>query len=440
MRRSYEHATCTFCGVLCDDIVVWTDGRQVAEVDTHGCSAGRGFFLQERPERAPRLRGRAVALATAIDWASKLLAQARHAFIMGLSATSSEAQRCAVALADALGASIDAPFSASLGARVLAFQTVGEVSGTLGEVKNRADLIICWGVDPLQSHPRLLSRYALEPAGLFVPGGRADRTLVVVDADWTATAAQADWFFQVPPGEEFEALVALRARLRGQAVAATELAGRPAEEWWRLAERLRTARYGVIFYGPGRSTAPGQHVGLAQLFALVQDLHRFTRCISIPLRGPLGHGNAAGAYKVLTWQTGYPFAVNLSRGYPRYEPGEFTMDDLLRRGEVDAVLLVGHVATSELSEPALEALTRMPRVVVGADDPAAEVSIPTATYGIHAAGTMYRLDGVPVQARQLIGSELPSDAEVLMQLLERVQGQLSTFKGLPAPIQSPGWL
>lgn len=429
MSRTYAHVVCTFCGVLCDDIVVRTEGQRVAEADTHGCAAGQAFFLGEYPQRVPRVRGGPVALATAVGQAATLLARARHPLIAGLSATSSEAQRCAVALADALGASIDAPLSATLGPRVLALQMVGEVFATLGEVKNRADLIICWGVDPLRSHPRLLSRDALNPAGLFVSGGRVDRTLVVIDTDRTATAAQADWFLQVRPAEDFEALVGLRAWLRGHAVATTELAGQPAAEWRRLIDRLRGARYGVIFYGPGLSMTRGQHHNLAQLFALVQDLHRYTRCTSIPLRGPLGHGNAAGAYKVLTWQTGYPFAVNMSRGYPRYNPGEFTMDDLLRRGEVDVALLLGDVATSDLSQEALQALTHIPRVVVGAaEDRAAEVSIPTAIYGIHAAGTMYRLDGVPVRARQLITSELPSDAEVLTRLLERLQS--STERGL----------
>jgi formylmethanofuran dehydrogenase subunit B len=135
--------------------------------------------------------------------------------------------------------------------------------------------------------------------------------------------------------------------------------------WQRLLDLLRRARYGVIFYGSGLSLTGGKHHNLIQLFALVRDLHRHTRCVSLPLRGPLGHGNAAGAYKVLTWQTGYPFAVSLSRGFPRYGPGEFTTDDLLRRREIDTALLIGDVATSDLSQDAREVLIRLPRVVVG---------------------------------------------------------------------------
>ena len=34
----------------------------------------------------------------------------------------------------------------------------------------------------------------------------------------------------------------------------------------------------------------------------------------------------------MRWTTGYPFGVNLSRGYPRFNPGEFSTVDLLVRG------------------------------------------------------------------------------------------------------------
>ena len=81
----------------------------------------------------------------------------------------------------------------------------------------------------------------------------------------------------------------------------------------------------------------GTHYNVSQALALVRDLNKYTRYSVIPMRG---HGNVAGSENVLAWQTGYPFAVNFSRGYPRYNPGEFTAVDLLRRGDVDAALVV----------------------------------------------------------------------------------------------------
>ena len=92
----------------------------------------------------------------------------------------------------------------------MAFQGVGEATATLGEIKNRADLVIYWGGNPAESHPRHFTRYAVTPKGMFTPNGRKDRTVVLVDVRRTPSARAADIFVQVKPGKDFEVLWALR--------------------------------------------------------------------------------------------------------------------------------------------------------------------------------------------------------------------------------------
>ena len=52
---------------------------------------------------------------------------------------------------------------------------------TLGEIRNRADVLLFWGTDPAARYPRFLSRYAPDPPGVHVPQGRASRTVIAVD-------------------------------------------------------------------------------------------------------------------------------------------------------------------------------------------------------------------------------------------------------------------
>ena len=84
-----------------------------------------------------------------------------------------------------------------------------------------------------------------------------------------------------------------------------------------------------------------------------------TTLVAMPMRG---HGNVTGADVVLRYTTGYPFGINMCRGYPRYNPGEFSTVDLLVRGDNDAALILGAdcltpdpaaplPATNVLSEP-----------------------------------------------------------------------------------------
>jgi formylmethanofuran dehydrogenase subunit B len=143
------------------------------------------------------------------------------------------------------------------------------------------------------------------------------------------------------------------------------------------------------------------------------------------MRGPLGFGNVGGSFKVLCWQTGYPFAINFARGYPRYNPGEFTASELLERQEVDAVLVVGADPVEYLPPRLATMLERVPTVVLAPrlnrSAEQATVFFPTAVYGISAPGTMFRVDRIPVRTRQVLESPLPTDAAVLRQILSRLQ-------------------
>jgi formylmethanofuran dehydrogenase subunit B len=136
-------------------------------------------------------------------------------------------------------------------------------------------------------------------------------------------------------------------------------------------------------------------------------------------------GDVTGADLVLAWQTGYPFSVNLARGYPRYNPGEFSADTLLAAGEVDACVLVGSEGIKKFSAAARAHLQRIPTIVL--DYPLVESQLPptvrftTAVYGIHRSGTAYRMDEIPIPLRGFLPSDYPSDCEVLAALEERTR-------------------
>ena len=96
--------------------------------------------------------------------------------IWGLSRSSTGGQRAAVLLADRIGANVDTTASVCHGPSIMAIQQVGESTCSLGEVRNRADLVIFWGADPATSHPRHFERYSVDAQGLFVPRRRPSRS------------------------------------------------------------------------------------------------------------------------------------------------------------------------------------------------------------------------------------------------------------------------
>jgi formylmethanofuran dehydrogenase subunit B len=236
---------------------------------------------------------------------------------------------------------------------------------------------------------------------------------VVVDVTETETARRADQFLQIPAGGDFEMLWALRALVQGKPVDLTGMpSGLP-----ELTERMKAARFGIVFFGLGPTRGGLGHRTVEALLSLTMELNRFHRWYARRMRVA---GDVAGADSVLLWQTGYPFSVDLSRGYPRYNPGEFSGPDLIRRGEVDACLLVGSHGLRRFDAATLAALGRIPLIVL--DPPNQQCPVPamvritTGVPGIHHEGTAYRMDEVPIPLRPVLANIWPTDAEVLERL------------------------
>jgi len=299
----------------------------------------------------------------------------------------------------------------------------GKVSCTLGEVKNRANLIIYWGGNPAECHPRHFTKYTLTQKGKFVPNGRKDRTMILVDIRETPSAKAADIFLQIRPSKDFEVLTTLRALVKGQPVNPETVAetGLTVEQLQDLANRMKSARFGVLFFGMGVSMTRGKHMNSAAILTLVAELNAFTKFVTMPMRG---HGNVTGSDMVMRWTTSYPFGVNLSRGYPRFNPGEYSTVDVLVRGDNDAALILGADPGATMPQPAIDHLSRIPTIVL---DPKvthtsrlARVHITTAATGISAPGTVYRMDEVPLPLRPALHSPYPTDEEVLRRICDAV--------------------
>jgi formylmethanofuran dehydrogenase subunit B len=420
-------ATCTFCGCVCDDMVLSVDeeSKRITKAE-NACILGKAWFKEHGIEERPMalIGGREASTEEGVEAAAQILAQARFPLIYGLSDTTCEAQRVAVAIGDMIGGTVDTTTSVCHGPSGMAFQGVGESTASLGEIKNRADLIVFWGGNPAEAHPRLFTRYAVTPKGMYIPNGKKDRTIVLVDVRRTMSAPVADIFIRVKPRTDFELLWALRALVKGRKVdpSVEQHTGVSLAVMEDLAARMKSCRFGALLFGMGLTMNRGRHFNSAALLALATDLNEFTHFVAKPVRG---HGNVTGADNVVSWQTGFPFGVNFSRGYPRFNPGEFTTVDLLVRGDADAALIIASDPASNFPKAAIEHLQRIPVIVL---DPKpthttqlARVAFTTSTYGINVAGTVYRMDDVPITLRPAFESPYPSDEQILTAIRDRVR-------------------
>jgi formylmethanofuran dehydrogenase subunit B len=421
-RSSVEDATCIACGCLCDDLTIVAERGQIIEAQ-RACEIGRRWFFADHGSSNVTLAtrdGEPADSGQAIGRAAEILGNARSPVLIGLERTTSETVAEALAIADRIGAVVDPGMAEGRQSRSLAVQRLGRVSATLGEVKNRADVVVFWGVDPVVTHPRHLERYSADPVGRFVPQGRAGRTLIVADAGPTATAHGADVFLQVAPEAQFATLWTLRALVRGVALDPERVAratGSDLAVIANLADRLKGARYGAMFFGASLREPAEVEAALG----LVRDLNAVTRFVILPLGEP---GNATGAEAVLTWQSGFPMSVSWARGFPQSLPGATSVDAFLARRAADAALIIGSAEETGLSEPAHAHLASIPRVVIGpratTSGISAAVALASATPGIDATGTMMRVDGVVLSLRPALAPRLPTDRQWLRAIHDRL--------------------
>ncbi len=150
---------------------------------------------------------------------------------------------------------------------------------------------------------------------------------------------------------------------------------------------MKACKFGCMFFGMGLSMTRGKHMNSAALLTLAAEMNAFTKFVAMPMRG---HGNVTGADVIMRWQTGFPFGISFNRGYPRYNPGEFSTVDVLVRGDCDAAFIIGADPGATMPQPAIDHLKRIPTIVL---DPhithtskLARVHITTAAAGNRRAG------------------------------------------------------
>ncbi|WP_119461628.1 formylmethanofuran dehydrogenase subunit B [Rhodospirillaceae bacterium SYSU D60014] len=413
-RTLWRDVVCPFCGLACDDLAIEREGDRLS-VREAGCARSRAQFERPQREAEPQIDGNATDLASAVARAADLLQDSRLPLFAGL-ATDVDGMRAVMQLADRIGGVVDHAGSDALFRNLRILQDSGWITTTLSEVRNRMDLLLIVGHWPEEAFPRFIER-CVEPEQTLSSDAPLVRQIVRVGppAPDGSAAKSGPPVLELPCAIERlpEAVAALRCLVNEQQLAASEVAGIPVAGLRELAERLRSARYGVIAWAAADLTFAGAELTVQALSALVQDLNRTTRCALLPLTGT---DNLIGVNQVCTWQSGYPLRTGFGRGIPEHDLHLFSAQRLLDTGEADALVWI-----SAFREASLPVASGVPTVVIATPgttwtNPPA-VFIPVGTPGMDHKGSLFRMDSVVMlRLAALRDSPLPSVATAISQI------------------------
>ena len=425
-----ENCTCAFCGCNCDDLDYLVKNDHVVGV-RHACRLGASKIMEDMDQRllVPMVRNNEGELEevdweTALNKAAELIAGAQRPIFYGWSETSIETMHHGLELGELVGAVLDNQATICHGPSLQAVQNVGYPVMTLGEVKNRADMCLYTGSNAMNSHPRHMARYTTFPRGYFRPRGRFDRTIVTLDPKYSDTAKMSDIWVGFEQNGDYEFYNAIRAVLKGKKLKKDLISGIPKEDVEELAESMKNVQFGALFFGLGLTHTLSKQRNIDIAIQMVADLNKYTKWVLMPMRG---HYNVNGFNIFMAFETGFRYGVDFARGYQRYMNGETNTIDLLTRKECDVFMVIAADPGAHYPGGAVKHLAEIPVIQVdihwGPSTEIADVVLPGSFIGVEAAGTSYRMDGVPIYMKKAVDKpETCRDDEwIIKELLERVK-------------------
>ncbi len=356
---------------------------QIAELH-NVCKVGESWFHTPAPPTSCFVDGKQASREAAVEAAAKLISAARLPLVCGLVDQSTETQRAAIELAKKSNAVIDWTSGRAAAASLLAWQQVGNVSCSFGEIRQRADLVITWFCDPVRTHPRFIERFV-------------DR-YIAVDQTKTNTTEGAEKSIRVDSSTANRLCRQLRRHFYNVDTA-NKIANveSPEDAFLELASRIQSSQYCVFVCDDSLASRCGEAsvVSLSKLVRLIND---FTHCRLLVLHA---HANALGIENSLSWTTGFPFAVGFRNGEPIFRPDEFTVEHLISHRLADLVICFGdpqQLPDRVLNHPNFREVNKIVFDDTSVESPMIDnVRFPVAKFGVGQSGTGFRSDGVPVK-------------------------------------------
>ena len=392
-------ATCPSCGLLCDDIKIENNNHKI-NVLTKGCEKAVRFFEPPLGETTPSINGKPASLQQAIEHAAKLIKTSQQPLFAGLG-TDVVGFRSVYNLAQVTNGSLQHMNAQSMARNLKVLQSTGWQTTTLTEVKNRADVIVCFGTDIVSHNPRFFERF-VDCDGMFVEAkqrevffigndfvGEHVKFKTEISSKATPVSLLACSVVDLP-----EITLVLRALVAGKTLKAATVAGVKVSDLQTIADKLKTAKYAVLAWVAKDLDFPHAELTIQNITETVAILNQTTRAAGLPLGGSDGDSTANNAN---AWLSG--LALN---------------DDVIAH---DLMVWVNSLDNDKWPPPP----NNKPLIVFGnsnfAYNKVSDVFIPVATPGLDCSGTLFRVDSaVILPLKKVRENDLPTLTEVISEI------------------------
>ena len=401
---------CSGCSCLCDDVSYYVkDGRLVRTLNLCEIAMKRVRSVSADDRVPPLSDG---LLAESLDEAAKLLRDNGPPLILGADALDENSVLVSRKLAERLNG-IWLPWGFKGIERFYGcVKKYGWASAILDEIRDRADAVIFWRADPLNTHHRHLSRYSYFPRGRYTERGNSDRNLTVI-ADYEAVIEPlCQQFFNLEASEDSRFIRALMMPPRE--------APYDHRDFPMLVNSLQKASYIAVFVDPEKTDIEA----MCALFEWAESVNVSNRQRMVILPLPNAGSNIEGFTRISLEHHGTCGGFDFSR-----EANHSDEDAVLESAAESAgsVMMIESGPEGAHRKGLPDFLSRKPLVVISSfkQEPVADarISIPLALPGIETDGVFFRADGLPLLTKKIEGlqaDDYPTATYVLKEIMDRL--------------------
>ena len=408
---TFANITCPFCSLLCDDLTVTHHNGQL-KLKNRACQKAKSHFEAELSDLSPAINGKKTSVEEAIKYTARILRKSRQPLFAGLG-TDVAGMGAVMKLADMTGGMVDHMHSNGAMLNMKVIQDQGWMMTTMGEVKNRADMIIMIGTDGATNYPRFFERVINNKYSLFTRDNGKKNIVFIGDKsgfklDPQTRKLKPD-FINCTHEELGDVISIIHSIIVGHDIE-DNMTRIKLDPLRKLSERMSQSKYGVIVWAPSELEYSHAELTIQAISELIKYLNRKTRFAGFSLSGNDG---GISALNVCAWQSGYPIRVGFNKGYPEYDPYKYSTRNVLKTKEVDALIWISSF-NSDNPVP----VARIPTIVLSSKEithhKKPDVFIPVGTPGLDNTGQLFRTDNiVALPLKKLRDSGRPGVSHIL---------------------------
>ncbi len=423
---------CSGCSLLCDDIIVKSDGLFIDKV-IGACLKGKERFDQVKAKNrilTPMIRENDNLIKSswekALDKVTQILKKSSKPLLYGFSNVSCEAQLKGIELAKQINGFIDSNSTICQGKVLEVLKETGITLTTISEVINKVDLLIVWGANIAESIPRLFNKL-LFSRGKFRMTGREIKTLIIIDPVKTSSfrvMGVRDIALNIEPNKDIELIRILKEECCTEGnIPEKGIAGLDKDDLRRLLMQLTGAENGVILIGQGLLSPQDDSNVIKELLELIQMINEKQQKGRISIMTIGGHYNMTGFDHVALTNHGKNQSLQFSNNI--LIETDKTVISKIKEDDFDCSIIVGSDPISHFPQQLSKKLAKKPLILIdnkkSATSYLSDVILPSTITGIESEGLAFRIDHVPIELQKIVNppKNIRSDEEILLNLIEK---------------------